>query len=280
MGFELWYSESTKHRRNGTSFLELKQIFTDNISTQQIYEVLDRVTLEERPLEVRDYLVRKDFDVLGIVDENGNTIGYIHKNNLNEGNLKDYLLPINPNLLIANNTSFSKLLKVLSLSDFVFVLNNNEIDGIVTKADINKPLFRLYLFGIISLFEMHINFWINRYLKVEIGEVLEQSRYESALKIFGLRQKKNHQLTILECVQLGDKRDILLEIPDFLEMFSFSKKTFDKFMKTVETIRNETAHSQHSIIDSLDWHRFVKVVEDMESFLNKAELELINRRDE
>lgn len=277
MGFELWYSESTKHRRNGTSFLELKEIFTDNISTKQIFELLDRVKLDEGPLEVREYLLEKDFDVLGVVDSNGVTIGYIHKDNLNDGELKDYLIPIQSNLLIANNTSFSKLLEVLSHNDFVFVLSNNEIDGIVTKADINKPLFRLYLFGIISLFEMHINFWINKYLKVEIKQVLEGARYESALKIFELRQKKNHQLTILECIQLGDKRDILLGIPDFLKMFSFSKKAFDKFMKTVETIRNETAHSQHSIIDSLDWPRFVKVVQDIETFLDKAEDELTNK---
>jgi len=276
MGFELWYSESTKYRRNGTSFLELKQIFTDNISTKQIYESLDRVSLTANPHEVKAYLIEKDFDVLGVVDPKGITIGYIHKNNLGDGRIEEYLKKIDQSFLIANNTSFSKLLKVLSLNDFAFVLNNNDIDGIVTKADINKPLFRLYLFGIISLFEMHINFWINKYIKVEIYQILDPGRYESALKIFELRKKKNDQLTILECIQLSDKRDLLLQAPGFLENFGFSKKVFVKFMKTVETVRNETAHSQHSIIDSLDWERFVKVIDDIEIFLDKAEMELIN----
>lgn len=277
MGFELWYSESTKHRRNGTSFLELKQIFTDNISTKQIFETLDRVTLDERPLEVKAYLIQKDFDVLGVVDSIGTTIGYIHRDNLNDGKLEDYLLQIEQHFLIANNTSFSKLLRILSNSDFVFVLNNNEIDGIVTKADINKPLFRLYLFGIISLFEMHMNFWINKYVVKDISEVLDVSRYEAAVRIFELRRKRNDQLTILECIQLSDKREILLNIPKFLEIFGFSKIRFDRFLKTVESVRNDTAHSQHSIIDSLDWKRFVKVVEDIELFLDKAEEELTNR---
>lgn len=166
-------------------------------------------------------------------------------------------------------------MQVLSVSDFAFVINNNEIDGIVTKADINKPLFRLYLFGIISLFEMHINFWINKFITDDLRTFLKPSRFRTAIEVFELRKKRNDQLTILECIQLSDKRDILLKTSAFLEIFSYSKKKFERFMKHVESVRNDTAHSQHSINSNLDWNCFVKVVEDIEVFLNKAEEELI-----
>jgi len=275
MGFELWYSETTKHRRNGTSFLEMKQVFTDNISIKQIFEWLDKVAIDERPLEVKSYLVDRDFDLLGVVDYDGNMLGYVREVNLSDGELKDYLEQIDYNMLISNTTSFPKLLEVLTKYGFALVLNNNNIDGIVTKADINKPLFRLYLFGIVSLFEMHINFWINKYVTENLNKFISPDRFEAAEKILGLRQHSNDQLTILECLQLSDKRDILLLTPDFLTLFGFSKRSFEKFMKTVEIIRNEVAHSQYTITKSLDWNRLVDVIRSMELFLEKAEEELI-----
>ena len=275
MGFELWYSETTKHRRNGTSFLEMKQVFTDNISTKQIFEWFDKVTISERPLEVKSYLVDRDFDLLGVVDHDGNMLGYVREANLKDGKLEDFLERIDYKILISNTTSFPKLLEVLTKYGFALVLNDNNIDGIVTKADINKPLFRLYLFGIVSLFEMHINFWINKYVSKDLSEIINPDRLEAAEKILVLRQRANDQLTILECLQLSDKRDILLLTPDFLALFGFSKRAFEKFMKTVEIIRNEVAHSQYTITKSLDWNRLVDVIRDMEFFLEKAEEELI-----
>lgn len=32
--------------------------------------------------------------------------------------------------------------------------------GIVTFADLNKPPVRVYLFGLVSLLEVHLRFWI------------------------------------------------------------------------------------------------------------------------
>lgn len=275
MGFELWYSETTRHRRNGTSFIEMKQVFTDNISTKQIFEWLDKVSIGERPLEVKRYLIERDFDLLGVVDHNGKMLGYVRETNLQDGKLGDFLEQIDYSMLISNTTPFPKLLEVLTKYGFALVLNNNEIDGIVTKADINKPLFRLYLFGIVSLFEMHINFWINKYVTNNLSELISPDRLGAAEKILSLRQHANDQLTILECLQLSDKRDILLLTPDFLALFDFSKRAFEKFMKTVEIIRNEVAHSQYTITKSLDWNRLVDVIRDMELFLEKAEEELI-----
>ena len=45
--------------------------------------------------------------------------------------------------------------------EFIYVLKGGSIEGIVTRADINKPIVRIYLFGLISLCELHLNYWIN-----------------------------------------------------------------------------------------------------------------------
>ncbi|RLF30524.1 MAG: hypothetical protein DRM98_06605 [Thermoplasmata archaeon] len=60
----------------------------------------------------------------------------------------------------------------------------------------------------------------------------------------------NQDLSLLEYLQYCDKRDILKKSEGFLEKFDISKKQFYTFVKHVENIRNELAHSQRSIISN------------------------------
>lgn len=41
-----------------------------------------------------------------------------------------------------------------------FVLVGPNVRRIVSRADLNKPPVPVYLFGLISLLEMHLGFWI------------------------------------------------------------------------------------------------------------------------
>ena len=50
---------------------------------------------------------------------------------------------------------------MLRSKDRVFVLVGPEVKGIITLADLNKPLVRVYLFGLVSLLEMHLRFWVS-----------------------------------------------------------------------------------------------------------------------
>jgi len=135
--------------------------------------------------------------------------------------------------------------------NFSFVLSGNKIERIVTRADINKPPVRIYLFGIISLFEMHLNFWINYYYPDSNWELLiSKKRLEEAKELYKTKKMNNQDLSLLEYLQYCDKRDILKKSEGFLEKFDISKKQFYTFVKHVENIRNELAHSQRSIISN------------------------------
>ena len=68
--------------------------------------------------------------------------------------------------VISDSTPLANLLTVLQASDFLYVNHGAKIVGIITKADLNKPPVRIYVFGMLSLFEMHLNSWI-RYVVVQ-----------------------------------------------------------------------------------------------------------------
>jgi hypothetical protein len=110
-----------------------------------------------------------------------------------------------------------------------------------------------FLFGIISLFELHVNFWIDFFNPVgEWANQMKAERLDAAQRMLLLRKGNNDDLTLLECLQLADKKEILRGTPEFFEAFNFTKTTIKSFFENVETIRNELAHSQNSIISNLN----------------------------
>ena len=274
MGLQLWYSKITGNRRKGTTFSELQDIFIDNITTKFIYEPLACCEINDSTNEVKNLMTQKDFDILGVTKDN-NAIGYIRRKDLDHNSVEQYL-QFNTTNIISDSTPIAELFDLLSEKGYIFVLVKNKVDGIVTKADINKPIVRIYLFGIISLFELNLNYWINEYYDTATKweKLIKKRRFEIAQQLFKERQGQNLDLSILECLQLCDKREILRQTDAFLEKFKYSKSRFKEFVTDVEKVRNEIAHSQSSIIANLPWERFVSTINDIKSFLSQSEIEI------
>lgn len=276
MGFQLWYSPETGIRRKGTTFSELQDIFISNITTNHIYEPLACCKLEDNSLEVRELMGRRDFDVLGVVQDS-RILGYVRRVDLGAGQIADYFIGLNINLIISDSTPISELLDLFRINDFLFVLYKNEVSGIITKADINKPITRIYLFSIISLFEFHLNYWINNYYNNDSWqELLKEKRITLAKATYLERKGNNMDLTLLECLQISDKKEILRNTDDFLKIFEFSKSSFKDILEKIGMVRNELAHSQNSIISNLAWNDFADSIHSIKSFLGTSESRITN----
>lgn len=275
MGFHLWYSEQTKISRRGTSFSELQEIFIENITTKYIYEPLACCRITDNPIEVQRVLKQRDFDTLGVINKTGTKIGYIEGNKLGDDNIEKYLQKFELEIIISDSTPLAELFEILLDKEFVYILSKGAIEGIVTRADINKPIVRIYLFGLISLYELHLNFWITKNYDQETWkQKLSPARLETAENIFEIRKGNNIQLSLLECIQFCDKREILKKTRDFITEFDYIRKDFEKLLKNVEIIRNELAHSQNSIIANLNWVDFVHSIKMIKEFLEKSEVKI------
>jgi len=276
MGYQLWTSPLTGYRRKGTRFTDLKQIFIDNVTAKCIYEPLLCCPADSIPIEAKRALQKRDFDVAGVkVSKDGEVIGYVIADEIGDGNFKDYIRNIEYDLLISDSTPLAEIFSVLSNKKYAFVIYGKNITGIITKADINKPPVRIYIFGIISLLEMHLNSWIDHYYKDDswISKV-PVDRMDDAKNIYEQRKGNNQDLTILECLQLCSKRDLLLSSGEFLETFNLSKSKFETLLNRAETLRNELVHSQNSIIANMEWHKFVDTITMTEKFLIASDNEV------
>lgn len=269
MGHQLWVSTLTGYRRQGTRFTDLKQLFVDNVTAKTIYEPLLCCSTDSHAMSVKNDLDIRDFDIAGVKEfEHSEVVGYIAKDELNDGQIQKYTKRIKHEYIISDSTPIAGIINILSQKDFSFVISGNQITGIITKADINKPPVRIYLFGMISLFELHLNRWINHFYKENSWKpILSEKRMEETSTIFNLRKGKNQELTLLECLQLCDKRELLSKCEPFTKEFSYSKKQLTDFVKKVEKLRNELAHSQNSIISNLSWSDLVEMTDSIDQFL-------------
>ncbi|HIF9162266.1 TPA: CBS domain-containing protein [Photobacterium damselae] len=272
MGYQLWMSPITGYRRNGTRFSALKKIFIDNVTVRDIYEPLLCCRLEDPSGHVRDTLMHRQFDTSGVIDRDEKVVGYVKTEDLKDGIIDQYLLEIKIDQVISDSTPLASLLSVLQYNDFLFINHGAKVVGIITKADLNKPPVRVYVFGMLSLLEMHLNSWIRHYYPENCWQSeINEKRIKKALEVYELRKDSNQDLTLLDCLQLADKRDVLAKSKVFRDHFGFSKPNFKRFIKDAEKIRNEVAHSQDSIIASLPWDNFVGVLEHVDTFLSRSD---------
>lgn len=272
MGYQLWMSPITGYRRNGTRFSALKKIFIDSVTVRDIYEPLLCCHVDDPSGHVKETLMSRQFDTAGVIDKNQKVIGYVNSSDLKDGSISQYRMDIKLEQVISDSTPLANLLTVLQASDFLYVNHGAKIVGIITKADLNKPPVRIYVFGMLSLFEMHLNSWIRyEYPDNAWQERISEKRVAKAQETYELRKQNNQDLSLLDCLQLADKRDLLAKSKEFIERFGFNKKDVERFIRYVERIRNEIAHSQDSIIASLPWDSFVDVLEGVDSFLTKSD---------
>jgi hypothetical protein len=276
MSYQLWSSPITGYRRKGTRFQSIKQLFIENVTAQCIYEPLLSCPANSDSDHAKKALQLRDFDVAGVKEtDDGPIIGYVEAKDIGGESFDQYIKKIGLNLVLTESTPIADLINELANKDFVFVLAGSKITGILTKADINKPPVRIYIFGIISLFEMHLNLWITHHYPDDSWEnEVAEGRVTTAKAIYEERKGNNLELSLLECLQFCDKRDILIKSEKFLNKFNFSKNAFEKLLKSAEKIRNELAHSQNSIIANIVWKNFVLTLSEIDTFLIRSDTEI------
>jgi hypothetical protein len=185
MGYELWTSPITGYRRKGTRLSELRSLTEAGITAHAILEPLKSCPVDTPASEAARMLRQRDFDVAGVKkDPGGKVISWVTAKELNDGLVRDHMRSLTADDLISDATPLSAVLKVFKKQHFAFVLIGPEVRGIVTRADLNKPPVRIYLFSLVSLLEMHLGFWVRaEYPDDSWQQELDGERLAAAKKI-------------------------------------------------------------------------------------------------
>jgi len=149
---DMWISKKTGIRRRGTSVSELISLFESGITVEAICEPLYIVAKNSEAIYIANQLSEKDFDVAGLAESEDKPVnGYVRRSDLKKGICRDYLINFSVTDLISEATPLTDVLTALRDRSYLFILENTNVNAIVTRADLQKPAVRILIFGLITL---------------------------------------------------------------------------------------------------------------------------------
>src|ERR1035437_290891 len=139
MGYQLWTSPATGYRRRGTRVDEFLNMLDGCFVIRTILEPLQSCMADGQARDAKFILKERGFDVAGVQEsENGPVLGFVFREELGHGGVRDHLKPLNASDLISDGSSFADLFSFLRIKERSFILVGSSVGGIVTRADLNK----------------------------------------------------------------------------------------------------------------------------------------------
>lgn len=251
---------------------ELRELLDQRLTVRHIAEFqLIQAGPEEDGLSLQKSMLEKDIDVVP-VRRNGRVQGYLVRGQLRAGPCGEQERPLGPDDLIAESTPLLEVLRLLRDRSWRFVLDRDEVAGIVTRGDLRKPPVRMFLFSLVNLLEMHLNRLIrNHYPGDTWRRHLKADRIDAAKQTLYSRKDRNEAIDLVDCLQFCDKRDIALATTAMLEVLGFSSKTSaGKVLRSAEALRNRLAHAR-DLIERISWSELFEITDRVENILYQCE---------
>lgn len=262
----------TSSRKRGTRLRELRDLYESGISARAVYEPLECRRPEDPAGQVAAYMEKNSYDVIGVRPEDRPPIGFVTCESLNSGPCRDYLERFASEYLIADSTPLVTVLSTLRDRPYVFVLTREKVSAIITRADLQKPAVRMYLFGLVTLFEMQMGALIRwHYDEDEWHQELSPNRLDGAREFQEERKKRNEELALLDCLQFCDKRDLILTRKAPREVLGIPSKTQGrKLLRSAEALRDNLAHAQELAMSG-GWPETIDLVLEIETMIERSE---------
>ncbi len=149
----------------------------------------------------------------------------------------------------------------------VFLRILDEVVGVITRVDMEKPIVRMWLFGMITIIEIEFAASIRKKWPNESWrDLCSAGRLRKAEALCEERLRISQQSDLLDCLQLGDKARVLFTDAKILKQIGFnSRSEADRAIKNVESLRNNLAHGQ-SIV-AYDWPSIVDLTQSVQRIM-------------
>jgi hypothetical protein len=232
----------------------LVHVFTHAFAAKDIAEPLLSLDIDKPMSEAHHIMESHSISLIGLRDK-GEISGYIRRTDLSPGAgvCRDHLRPFRPGQIIGEDSSLSELIEVLTRQEYAFISVIGLVGGYISRGHLNNPVTRMWLFGILTLFEMRIVRLIQEYFPDGSWRALvPKPRLEKASILEEERSRRNQHGSLLECLQFSDKGQILLQHPLGLKLLDIrSRAAAKRMIKSMESLRNNLAHGQDIV--KYDW---------------------------
>lgn len=263
-------SVRTDMKQLKSSLGDLRRLFARTITLRDIAEPLVSFDPVQPACEVRAFMERRGFDVVGVRDH-GVVAGYAVRAELADGRLGDHRHVFAADDVVPDSEPLLAAFAALRERRHVFITVFGHVGGIVTRGDLQKAPVRLWLFGLVSLLEMQMLRVVRERYPVDGWSChLTPERIEGARRVFEERRRRHEENDLSDCLQLSDKATILMKDPEMSARCGFaSKRAMETFFKDVGRLRNALAHANDIVAGR--WPELAELVDTLEGFLERLE---------
>lgn len=243
--------------------------FIHAFSAKDIAEPFRSFGMNEKANEVAEMMKGMGIQVAGIQNK-GLTVGYVYLSDLAAGLCGDNLRPFHKGQILSSESSLTDVIQMLTRHNYCFIAMCDTVFGVIDRSDIQKPVVRMWLFGMITLIEMFLLDRIKTNLPGDKWEsFLSPERLKKARELLKERERINHRCSLLDCIQLSDKVKIILEDKALITALGFkSKRAVKQTIKELGSLRNNLAHAQDIVTH--DWPQIARMTKNMESEFGKV----------
>ena len=221
------------------------RLFLDGFAARDIAEPLPSFDDTATATTIRTAMDHAQFEVVGI-RKSGKMAGWLQRSDL--GNESDPLTyqSIEPSSVIADTASLNEVIQKLSATSCLFVRSFNEVSGIIQIRDLQKVPMRMWLFGLVTITELRVTRMIDEVCSQGSWKrYLSEGRLQLANSLKEERFRRHQQPSLLDCLQLADKGQIVARDETLRRQTRFaSRRAVEEFVAALQNLRNNLAHSQ------------------------------------
>jgi hypothetical protein len=96
-----------------------------------------------------------ELEVAGL-RQRGVCVGYLRRTSRRTGRRRTLLRAFTPAQVLRGEAALSEVVRVLTRYDFCFVTAMGDVAGVITRGDMQSPIVRMWLFGIITFMELEL----------------------------------------------------------------------------------------------------------------------------
>lgn len=234
-----------------SSYNILEEIFTNQINVLNIAVPITPLSREA----AKELCLTNNYDIHLVRESEHEDLQVYEKNT-------DSLRPLHDSEVISESTPLIEVVDLLCKKEQVFVKVKRNVTHLVTRSDLDTIPVRIWLYGMISIFEFELKEKINQSgLKWE--SKLTPDRLTKAVELYSLKKSRNEEISLLGCTQLTDVGTIVFKSwEQFKDLFpsEFSKKEVQSIFNDINFLRDALAHGQKLQLEWSEIHSLMQII--------------------
>jgi hypothetical protein len=236
----------------------VRRLFAEGFHVADIAEPLASFDAETPGDAVAEIMDADGFSVVG-VRRRGLVTGFVEREGLAAGPCGADMTDFRSAIRLESAAPLSAAVRALTRQPRVFVTTLGVVAGVVVPDDVQKPAARMWLFGMVTLIELRYTHLIEELCPDgSWREYLSEGRLKKAEEFMAERHRRNRPASLLDCLQLSDKGQIVARNEKIRGQTIFSsRRQAEDGIRILEGLRNNLAHAQDIV--STDWEAIIQL---------------------